>query len=94
MSEGYEEDQPPSLRIAADIQAILTFLGGRDYEHGRANHYLDLSYTDIRNADLRDANLRGAILRGADLRGAKLHSANLSHTDLRNANLAGRISGR
>jgi len=83
-----------SLHPDADIQAILTVLGGRDHEYEQGGQFLDLRDTylrgaDLREADLREADLQGADLREADLSGANLREAYLSHADLGGADLTG-----
>jgi len=93
----WNEDKP-TTRLPADIQAVLTVLGRRTRTYGRGeDQRLDLRKTDIQGVSLRGANLQEALLEGAnlegatiwetDLQGAFLKGANLQKADLRGVNL-------
>jgi hypothetical protein len=89
--ETAQENQAPTpaLRPPADIQAILTVLGRRDYKYQRKDQYLDLRDTDLSGVQLLKANLSSTWLVGANLSGAYLLEVGLLWTDLRWANLNG-----
>jgi hypothetical protein len=76
---------PPKPR--ADIQAILTVLGRRNFKYETIRQQLDLHGTDLRGVVLYGAVLGGANLSGADLGSANLKSAELGGADLSLANL-------
>jgi hypothetical protein len=81
------ENDQPSRKPAADIQAILTVLGRRVLTH-EGGQYVSL---DLRNTDLRGADLRSAHLEHADMGGANLEGANLSLVHLQWAFLTNTI---
>jgi hypothetical protein len=61
------------LKLAPDVQAILTVIGRRARTYGKGeDHPLNLTYTDLRGAQFVEAHLEGALL---------------SHTHLERANL-------
>jgi Pentapeptide repeats (8 copies) len=70
--------QPPR----ADIQAILTVIGRRDFTHDPPGRSFDLQNTDLRAADLFRAVLRNGYFYGANLSGANLEEADLSEVSL------------
>ena len=73
----------PTPKLATDIQAVLTVLGGRKQTYGKGEEKrLNLAKTDLRGADLRRAQLQGA-----DLGGAQLQRADLGRTELQEAKL-------
>jgi hypothetical protein len=71
----------PTPKLAADIQAALTVLGGRKRYYGNG----ETQRLDLRNLDLRRANLSGAHLEGAILSGTHLEDANLQGIHLEEA---------
>ncbi len=83
-----------AVRPPADIQAILTVLGGRMRKYESADDILDLSHTDLRGADLSQLHLEDSLLNGSDLAGVHLDSAYLNgaqlneKSSLRNAHLS------
>lgn len=85
--EEEEREEERSPKLAGDIQAALTVIGGRDSKKDPPNQRLNLSNTDIRGANLRDAKLQGADLFQADLQRANLIEANLQEAFLKKANL-------
>jgi len=84
----YPKDQEASAP-PADIQAILTVLGGRTRNGKRESQPLNL-----RGSRLRAANLHGAHLEEADLIGAYLERAKLDEAHLERANLGGAYLAR
>jgi uncharacterized protein YjbI with pentapeptide repeats len=74
---------------AADIQAILTVIGRRNYKFEHSDQFVNLPRIAVGPVDLVLAHLNGANLSEADLRGANLPRADLSHADLSGANLSG-----
>lgn len=71
--------QEEELRVAPDIQAILTVLGRRELKFLQAP-------IDLRNTDLRGANLAAGLFSGANFSGADLTGANLGGSQLAGAN--------
>jgi uncharacterized protein YjbI with pentapeptide repeats/uncharacterized integral membrane protein len=82
---------PESWKLRTDIQAALTVIGRRNFQHDRENQKLDLRNTDIRRVDLAGAKLQGVDLRGSDLCGADLRNADLSAAVLDGAKIIGSI---
>src|SRR5271165_4375830 len=78
--------QPPP-HVRADIQAILTVIGRRDFKRDQPLGYFNLNNTKLSGADLADAYLNGAHLIGADLSGADLTGAMYLMADLSGADL-------
>ena len=74
-------------KTPADIQAILTVIGRRQWIDKEKN-FINLSKTNLREANLNNANLTKADLSGANLSNATLSGANLSMADLSGANLS------
>lgn len=78
-------------RPSADVQAALTVLGDRAYQHDDPRRALRLSGTDLRGANLRgghferarfrNAHLEGVLFEGANLVGAKFRDAHLERAD-------------
>ena len=89
-------------RVTADVQAILTVLGRRQWKHDQGK--LDLTHLNLRGVVLTDAHfaganlsgsslemalLDGAVLRGVTARRTWFDGAILNHVDLRDADLWG-----
>jgi uncharacterized protein YjbI with pentapeptide repeats len=84
-----EKKEVEPVKVATDIQAILTVIGRLSTDAEKERFALDLQYTDLRSVNLDKADLRGANLRGANLRRANLSGANLRGANLRRAHLSG-----
>ncbi len=68
--EGQPAKRGQHLRLAPDIQAVLTVVGRRPRTYGNGeNERLNLSRVDIRGANLADAHLEMADLSGSNLGG-------------------------
>jgi uncharacterized protein YjbI with pentapeptide repeats len=91
----FEEVELPGKKpITADIEAVLTVIGRREWRYETSDQTLDLHRTNLHDADLEGAYLRGAnleeaYLRRANLRGAYLRDAYLKGADLRGADMEG-----
>ena len=83
-----DPDKNQTLKLAADIQAILRVLGRRSqaYEQGSDAH-LDLHATDLNGASIRLAHFEGTDFRDAHLDGADLCGSFLTGADFGNASL-------
>ena len=96
-SSPYREDKPSFQPLAADIQAVLTVLGRRNFRYDRKGLRLDLSETHLLGARLMESNLEHVMFTGANLqnaaffrvkfRGAIFHNANLIVTNFQKSNL-------
>lgn len=78
---------PERTKIPADIQAILTVIGRRQWIDKEKNH-INLSSANLQGANLSEADLSGASFANADLTWANLTKANLSEAFLLGANLS------
>jgi Pentapeptide repeats (8 copies) len=76
-----------SLKLATDIQAVLTVLGRRTPRRGEVP--LNLAETNLQGANLGGLNLQGAILWDVNLQGAHLAETDLQGAILWDANLQG-----
>lgn len=88
-----------AAHMPADLQAIATVIGRRQFTFDPSEGHIDLHATslarvylpgaNLAGAFLYQANLTGAILQNANLRGARLWNADLTDATLEGAQLQG-----
>jgi Pentapeptide repeats (8 copies) len=91
-SDRRDEELPPLLQRAPDVQAAIAVLGRGKFSDvrllvDRGIRVLDLSTADLRHADLTHLELQGAWMTSARLYRAVLLDADLSWVDLGDANM-------